>query len=435
MANCQNNDIGLRPLNDLGTREYQPGWSGGLYPSGLNERPSDHTQSGILFASQVVTLDPSGIPSPIGAIGVLALGFSITNLIFNRLMTLVSTDQSVNPNIQLVNACEPAKSADEMANPNDEYWTTWVPNALASGSITNQQIEVIWLLTGRRYQVEPFPNHVYTLENNLVSILNIIKNTFPNVKLCFFGSIQYMGYSLDVNGGEPYIFEQSLAIKNIVERQITGDPAVSFDVAPWISWGPYLWCNGVIPRSDGLVWNCPQDVISDGDHPSNMGSDKLARIVLHMFKSDVTATPWFLTNNINGCNGPAFVDLVGSGTIGTAGEPMISVNELPIVPTPSSLMVNVVKAKPNASATFFLGYSLLPSGGLNFAGGTIYVNWSTIYRTHTDNNGKASFALGPIPNSKSYCGVTVYSQAIIADPNGPTGKYAHTQAILIRSGD
>ncbi len=45
----------------------------------------------------------------------------------------------------------------------------------------------------------------------------------------------------------------------MIENQINGagnlnfDPAKGQAVAPWLSWGPYQWADGVNPRSDGFV--------------------------------------------------------------------------------------------------------------------------------------------------------------------------------------
>jgi hypothetical protein len=64
--------------------------------------------------------------------------------------------------------------------------------------------------------------------------------------------------------------------------------------APWISWGPYYWANGMNARSDGLVWTC-QDLQADGTHPSDpIGRIKVATQLLNFLKSDDTASIWFL---------------------------------------------------------------------------------------------------------------------------------------------
>jgi hypothetical protein len=69
--------------------------------------------------------------------------------------------------------------------------------------------------------------------------------------------------------------------------------------APWLAWGPYLWADGRKPRSDGLIWECT-DFISDGTHPSDAGRTKVAQLLLSFFKTDSTATIWFLKNPATG---------------------------------------------------------------------------------------------------------------------------------------
>ena len=63
-----------------------------------------------------------------------------------------------------------------------------------------------------------------------------------------------------------------------------------------MDWGNYDWANGLLARSDGLVWTC-QDMESDGTHPSTaFGREKDANLLLNFLRSDDTATPWFLAH-------------------------------------------------------------------------------------------------------------------------------------------
>jgi hypothetical protein len=69
---------------------------------------------------------------------------------------------------------------------------------------------------------------------------------------------------------EPYAYDSGLAVKWLIEAQIrqmqTPDGHIDdragnlnyHTVAPWLAWGPYLWADGLNPRSDGLVWK-PND--------------------------------------------------------------------------------------------------------------------------------------------------------------------------------
>ena len=102
---------------------------------------------------------------------------------------------------------------------------------------------------------------------------------------------------------EPFAYESAFSVKWMIENQINGTGNLSFDpasgVAPWISWGPYLWADGTAGRSDGFIWEC-SDTAMDFTHPATSGEDKVAAELMAFFKTDPTATPWFLRSTAVG---------------------------------------------------------------------------------------------------------------------------------------
>jgi hypothetical protein len=104
---------------------------------------------------------------------------------------------------------------------------------------------------------------------------------------------------------EPQAYESAFSVKWLIENQINGDASLNFDpakgpvVAPYIHWGPYLWADGLQPRSDGFIWECT-DLENDFTHPNTNGVRKVADQLLAFFKTDPTATPWFLRKSVTG---------------------------------------------------------------------------------------------------------------------------------------
>ena len=97
-------------------------------------------------------------------------------------------------------------------------------------------------------------------QSQLESIAQNLHTKFPNLKLAYFTSKFYDGYD---NGlphpryPEPYAYETCFAVKWSIEDQINGDAALNYEsaagtvMAPWMTWGPYEWSNGLLGRSDG----------------------------------------------------------------------------------------------------------------------------------------------------------------------------------------
>ena len=178
--------------------------------------------------------------------------------------------------------------------------TYLLPNA----GVTAKQVVALWMETAINSPTGTYPTDISGLESQVQAILQEVQTTFPNIKLAYLSSRIYGGYSNGVSpqSPEPYAYEDAFAMQYILAQQLNGNPALNYNpalgpvLAPWLSWGPYYFANGLTPRSDGLVWTC-QDFIATGTHPSDpAGRQKVADALFTFFVTDSTITPWFLAH-------------------------------------------------------------------------------------------------------------------------------------------
>lgn len=424
-AKCQNVRVGLRPLNDLGPRLYQ-GRQGGLYPLGLNVRPSAHDAAGRAIAATIVPLNAAGNPASNGKIPLVSIGMSSTRKITTQLDTLMSADPDIAAKVKSVNAAVAGRDATDLADPANPYWTTEVPAILANKNVTKAQVQVIWLLTGSRSQAAGWPTDVDALTEQLVDVVQVARANFPNLKLCYVASTAYHGYADTVLDLEPNAYEQGFAVKALIERQIGGDVELAQPLAPWISWAGYNWTDGADVRSDGLKWICPDDVDQvDGIHPSQAGALKLAQRLLAELKGDPTVVPWFLANGAAPCAVPASATIFGDGVPGTDGLPLIAISK-PMRVGDLAPRLLVEHAAPGAPLLFMLNST---QQAVSFAGGHLYVGftgWVT-YAATADANGRAEWVLPDVPN---VCGVESFAQVAVTDSGAPEG-YALSEGLRL----
>jgi len=302
-ANCNNTSVGFVPLIDLGTGLYH-GFEGGLYPGGSNRRPDAHTSAGLEIANAISPLDTLGVPDPAhGRIVLISIGMSNTTMEFQAFLPKLSADPNRNPRLLAVDCAVGGQAANIIRSPTAAYWDSVTARLRHAGS-SLKQVQAVWLKEADANPTGMFPASAETLQWNLTAIVRILKQKLPNVKLAYLTSRIYAGYATTTLNPEPYAYESGFAVKWLIQSQISGDslnfdPAKGAVEAPWLSWGPYLWADGLTPRSDGLTWACSEFSSTDGTHPSTTGRDVVADSLLSFFQNDSTAVPWF-TKTVTG---------------------------------------------------------------------------------------------------------------------------------------
>ncbi len=302
-ADCSQTSTGYIPINDLGTGTFM-GMTGGLYENGSNFRPPAHQAAGMAYAAQVQPLDAVGMPDPVnGKVAWLSIGFSNATQETQAFIPLANALPDLNPHLVLVDGAEGGQTCAILSTTDDPsyapYWNT-VANRLSTAGVTAQQVQAIWFKDANVANNAPVQEYADSMLVQCKRIMHELHNRFPNAHLCYVASRIYAGYATVTLNPEPYAYRSGWTLKELIGDQVDGDPLLqhSGDEAnsPWISWGAYLWADGTTPRSDGLVWICPDDYLNDGTHPSNIGRAKVADKLLDFFTADSTTCSWFLND-------------------------------------------------------------------------------------------------------------------------------------------
>ena len=301
-SNCAATSVGFVPLIDLGAGTYH-GFPGGLYPGATNVRPPAHDSAGLAIARAIVPLDTLGNPDPAnGRIVLISIGMSNATQEFSTFVPLATSDPGRNPRLNVIDCAEGGQATQDIRTAGAPYWDTVAARLRAHGSAP-LQAQVAWIKEARRSPTEPFPASADSLTNDLGTIVRILHAKLPNLRIAYLTSRIYAGYATGVStlNPEPYAYESGFAVRWLIGAQIAGVDSLAFDPAhgpvqsPWLSWGPYLWADGLNPRSDGLVWHCA-DFVSDGTHPSTSGRTVVADSLLAFFHRESTSMPWFVSH-------------------------------------------------------------------------------------------------------------------------------------------
>lgn len=300
--------LDLKPLSDMTSRDKYKGEDGGLYGGGKNAPPKQHLQAALQQAKLIQPLDSQGKPAENGKIVLISLGMSNTTQEFSQFIKVAEKDSVKSPKLVLVDGAQGSMTANSWANAEhsagSDARTPWevLNERLKHAGVTAEQVQVVWI---KQAMAQPaalgeFPKHVEDLKRHLVTILQKLKERFPNLHLVYLSSRIYAGYASTALNPEPFAYESAFAVRWLIQEQIKGEASLNYDSSkgtvksPLLLWGPYLWANGEKGRkSDKLVWK-PEDFGQDGTHPSQVGRQKVAELLLDFFKTDPTAKTWFV---------------------------------------------------------------------------------------------------------------------------------------------
>lgn len=436
-GDCTQTSRGLTPLVDLGPLAYH-GHPGGLYASGSNQLPDAHRDAGVAIAKQVVPLDPRGQPDAAGRVALLSVGMSNTHLIFQAFEGLVASQTDVADHLVPVNGAQGGMDAVAMSDPASTYWSQVLPARLAQAGVTAEQVQVVWLMNAVAHPTAAFPRHAVELRDLLGAIVHLLHARLPNLKLVFLSSRSYAGYAASLLNPEPYAYESAFAVKWLVEQQTAGKPAYNHDprrgpvMAPWMSWGPYTYADGMHPRGDGLVYAC-SDFRADGTHPSPTGALKLGQQLLTFFRSSPVTSPWFRLQ-VGACERAAGAERYQVGIAGDQGVPYLSTTGWPALDS-RRLGLQLGGAAGGALAFLVLGQQRLSPGMIPVGDDWLYVRPDQVVPFLTDLAGQASWPEVDLRRDPSLCGTRWNAQVLVADKSARGGPFAATRPLELFLGD
>ena len=283
------------PINDLGTGTYL-GFTGGLYPGGVDTPSGQYALDLKDFASRIVPLDTAGNHSITGKVVFISLGGSTGGKNMVALKDKTTGNAATNPYLLMVscNNGYGSGSLNSIMNPIDPYWDH-VDIVLKGAHIGYRQVQVIYLETEDSTQLKVFPGRAYRVRNELEASMRVFKTKFPNIKLVYLLG-RTTTFKTQVPNVEPMPYYFGWGCKFMIQDQINGVAGTEYKgdsaVAPMVAWGWYQWADGTpIPRQDGFVWL--QSETSDGLHATEAGQDTLSTRFQNFLLTDRYANTWY----------------------------------------------------------------------------------------------------------------------------------------------
>lgn len=288
--------VGLKPLCDMTADDRYQGEEGGLYGGGKNTPPDAHRAAAEKELAKVELLDKEGKPDPRGKIVFVSISMSNATREFSTFKLLADADEKKFARLQIIDCAQNGQAMAEWAVPDAPAWRE-MERRLALGAVTNKQVQVAWVKLANKNPHGNLQEHGKQLYRDTLAVLHNAKERFPNLRIVYLASRTYGGYAIGGLNPEPYAYESAFVARWLIRDQIKGDAELNYDASrgevksPLLLWGPYLWADGVSPRSDGLVYK-REDFAADGVHPTQSGRDKVAKQLLEFFKTNPLAKSW-----------------------------------------------------------------------------------------------------------------------------------------------
>lgn len=347
ILDCDNDSLGALPFPDLGTGYYM-GFQGGLFPGGSANDPNPHQQNGKNISKAIKPLNSLGLVDYVnGEVTLVGIGPSLASDAYNEWKETQNdlgwpgTNHCLNVKGNFIGG----KSVVDMLDIDGPYWASFL-TGLASKNIQPGQVQVAWMLLMSSTDTMDVNFYVDTVSEQYIQILHNLMTICPNLQEVFISGTHYTGYTAPEHKRynyiiEPYGYWSNLVVKNVITLQINNDPRLVYSGlgknAPFITWGPYFWADGVTPRgTDGLSWPCDNfrdDTIGGGFHLKDEYKYKEGDLLDAFFNNNAIAKIWY--KNAAAWSACGAGRMTGDDDAGAPEEP------LTVYPSPASERISV----------------------------------------------------------------------------------------------
>lgn len=288
-GSCSKENIsdGPVPLNDPELFTYN-GLQSGLYPWG-NEPQDNAFESNYMAACGLVkSLSDNNLVAAQNKVVVLGIGGSNPGIIFDGFIHAQQNDPGFGQNLLFLNGGIESQDFSNLLNPQDNYWSQ-MTNLLSSNHVSASDVSVIFCIEDNLSLRDTSFQRALDLKANYISLLDIIRDKFPNCKLMLLGDRGYSGYSTDPKHQEPVGYLNGWAVKMVIADYINN----ALPQYPVVNWLDYYWANGETPRWDGLTYSETDFHAPDYVHFTQEKADALAASTHARLKADPGASLWY----------------------------------------------------------------------------------------------------------------------------------------------
>ncbi|MDZ4403006.1 hypothetical protein [Prosthecobacter sp.] len=283
----------LKPLSDMTADDNYEGEDGGLYGKGSNEPPEALQKAAADALAQIKPLDAEGKPSDSGKIVLVSISMSNATQEFSFFKRIADEDARKSGKLTIVDCAQGGQAMAQWVPEEARPWQEAMKR-IQNAEVTPQQVQVAWVKLANVGPSGSKTEHLAKLEADTTIVLQNAKKRFPNLRIAYLGSRIWAGNATGGLNPEPYAYEGAFAVRHLIQKQISGDEALTSAKSPLLLWGPYLWAEGEKGRKLDDLKYVKDDFSGDGVHPSNSGREKVAKLLLEFFATSPLAKGWFI---------------------------------------------------------------------------------------------------------------------------------------------
>ncbi|MBC8173294.1 MAG: hypothetical protein H7X71_05240 [Chitinophagales bacterium] len=276
IASCKKNEIPVIPEDITDTFSATPLTEDGNY-KGLTTVLGTTNE----HASNAPVIIPIN-----GKIGFVVLGASNSKYEGDVLIQKVNA-REVHEDLVVRNCATSSKDINDWIDPDNACWY----NALnLLGDLQPEEVQIVWFQTDDLMTTSTlFPDEPLALKEKIIEAVDLMKETFPNLKQVYGSGRSYTGYAEALQHQEPKGYYTGWSWKWVVEDQIHG--ILPLDM-PWISDEIYLWTDEEQIRSDGFQM-LEEDYMTGGVHLTERGNEKVADYIIERLQTMESSSYWF----------------------------------------------------------------------------------------------------------------------------------------------